>query len=72
MSFFLTAKKLQGLLLISETAQNNHLFKDFIVSQESKRRIFGCEGLLTDKSYDKSRHVFLIPWTRSFQNNVSN
>ena len=44
-SFFLTAK-LPGLLLISETLQNNHLFKDFIVPQESKSRIFGCEGLL--------------------------
>ena len=40
--------------------------------QESKRRIFGCEGLLTDESYEKSRHVFMIPWTTSFQNNASN
>jgi len=44
----------------------------FFLPQESKRRIFGCEGLLTDKSYEKSRHVFMIPWTRSFQNNASN
>ena len=29
-SLFLNIKKKTGLFLISETAQNNHFFKDFI------------------------------------------
>ena len=45
--------------------------QSIFLPQESKRRIFGCEGLLTDESYEKSSHVFMIPWTRSFQNNAT-
>ena len=46
--------------------------QSIFLPQESKRRIFRCEGLLTDKNYEKSSHVFMNPWTRSFQNNASN